>query len=81
MSENPSSRVRTRHIDTRYNFIHEHVEDGFIKIIFVRINDNYTEIFIKSMNMRSMLWCSLESDDMIEWCVIAKVLERITYIQ
>jgi hypothetical protein len=29
--ENPSSRIRVRHIDTRYYFIREHVEDDFIK--------------------------------------------------
>jgi hypothetical protein len=33
MAKNPSSGVRTRHIDTWYHFTREHVEDGFIKII------------------------------------------------
>jgi hypothetical protein len=40
MAENPSSGVRTRHIDTRYHFIREHVEDSFIKIIFIMKNEN-----------------------------------------
>jgi hypothetical protein len=44
MAENPFSGVRTRHIDTRYHFIREHVEDGFIKIIFVKTNDNDADI-------------------------------------
>jgi hypothetical protein len=35
MAENASSGVRTRHIDTKYHFIKEHVEDGFIKIVIV----------------------------------------------
>jgi hypothetical protein len=35
MAENASSGVITRHIDTRYHLIREHVEDGFIKIFLV----------------------------------------------
>jgi hypothetical protein len=31
-AEDPSSGVRTRHIDTRYNFICKHVEDGLVKL-------------------------------------------------
>ena len=50
MAENASSGVRTRHIDTRYHFIREHLEDGFIKIIFVRTNDNDADIFTKNVN-------------------------------
>jgi carbonic anhydrase len=41
MAENSSSGIRTRHIDTRYHFVHEHAKDGLIKIVFVKsiIND------------------------------------------
>jgi hypothetical protein len=34
MAENSNSGARTRHIDTRYHFVGEHVEDGLIKKIF-----------------------------------------------
>jgi hypothetical protein len=30
MAENSSSGLRTRHIDTRYHFVREHVKDGLI---------------------------------------------------
>jgi hypothetical protein len=30
MAENSSSGIRTRHIDTRYHFVRERVEDGLI---------------------------------------------------
>jgi hypothetical protein len=50
MAENPSSGVRTRHIDTRYHFIREHVEESFIKIIFVKTNENDVDIFVKNVN-------------------------------
>jgi hypothetical protein len=50
MAENVCSGVRTRHIDTSYHFTREHVEDGFIKIVFVKIEDNYSDLFSKNFN-------------------------------
>ncbi len=35
MAENVSTSPRTKHVDVRYHFVREFVEDGFIKIIFV----------------------------------------------
>jgi hypothetical protein len=46
--KNASSDIRTRHIDTRYHFIREHVEDGFIKIVFVKIDNNHSDLFTKN---------------------------------
>ena len=50
MAENASSGVRTRHIDTRYHFIREHIEDGSIQIEFVRTSVNDADIFTKNVN-------------------------------
>jgi Reverse transcriptase (RNA-dependent DNA polymerase) len=50
MAENSSSGVRTRYIDTRYHFIREHIEDGFIKIVFVRSCENVGDIFTQNVN-------------------------------
>jgi hypothetical protein len=50
MTENPSSGVRTRHIDTWYHFNREHLDDGFIEIVFVITNDNDADIFTKNVN-------------------------------
>ena len=35
MSENVTTSPRTKHVDIRYHFVREYVEDGFIEIIFV----------------------------------------------
>jgi hypothetical protein len=81
---NTSSGFCTGHIEIRYYFIHEHVEDRFIKIIFVRPNENDADILLRTWRrklMRSTLWSSLESGDVFEWFVIGRVLERISYIQ
>ena len=49
MAKNSSSGVRTRHIDTRYHFVREHVVDEFIKIIFVKSNENVADMFTKNI--------------------------------
>jgi hypothetical protein len=50
MAENSSSGVCTRHVDTRYHFIREHIEDGFIQIVFVKSCDNNVDLFTKSVS-------------------------------
>ena len=50
MSQNSSTGVRSRHVDTRYHFIRENVEDGIVKVEFVRSSDNDSDIFTKNVN-------------------------------
>ena len=49
MSESVSASSRTKHVDIRYNFVREFVADKFIKIIFVRTNDNVSDGFTKNV--------------------------------
>jgi hypothetical protein len=49
MAENSSSGIRTRHIDTSYHFVSEHVEDGLIKIVFVKSSTNNADMFTKNV--------------------------------
>jgi hypothetical protein len=50
MYENTTATSRTRHIDARYHFIREFIEDGYIKIIFVKSEDNKADLFTKNVN-------------------------------
>jgi hypothetical protein len=50
MAQNASSGVRPHHVDTRYHYIREIVEDRIIKIEFVRSIDNDSDIFTKNVN-------------------------------
>ena len=50
MSENALTGFRTRHVDTRYHFVREFIEDGFIKIDFVRSVENDSDLFTKNVN-------------------------------
>jgi hypothetical protein len=40
---------RTRHVDTRYHFVREFIEDGFIRIEFVRSAENDSDLFTKTV--------------------------------
>ena len=46
--ENVTMSNRTKHVDTRYRFVNESVEDGFIEIIFVKTKYNVADIFAKN---------------------------------
>ena len=48
MSENVTTTQRTKHVDIRYNYVREYIQDGFIKIIFVKSEDNKADIFTKN---------------------------------
>jgi hypothetical protein len=47
MAKNSSSGVCTRHVNTRYHFIQDHIEDSFIQIVFVKSCENDAELFTK----------------------------------
>jgi hypothetical protein len=49
LAENSSSGVRTSHIDTRYHFFQEHVEDGFIKNVCIKSEDNSPDNFTRNV--------------------------------
>ena len=50
MTQNSSAGVRSRHVDTRYHFIRENVEDGIVKVEFVRSSENDSDIFTKNVS-------------------------------
>ena len=50
MLENVSAISRTKHIDIRYSFVREFVADKFIKIIFVRTEENVSDGFTKNVS-------------------------------
>ena len=49
MAENVSATGRTKHIDARYHFIREFIDDGWIKIVFVKTADNRADMFTKNV--------------------------------
>ena len=50
LANNPALSQRTKHISVRQHLIREHVENGLIKIIFVKSKFNTAHIFTKSLS-------------------------------
>ena len=50
MAENISVSQRTKHIDIRTKFLTEYIEDGFIKITFVKSENNLSDGFTKNVS-------------------------------
>jgi hypothetical protein len=49
MAQNSSSGVKTRHVDTRYHFVRENLDDRIIKIEFIKSVENQSDIFTKNV--------------------------------
>ena len=41
---------QTKHVDIKYHFVRNFVEDGTIKIVFVRSNKNTADVMTKNLN-------------------------------
>ena len=50
LANNQTTSQRTKHVDVRYHFVREYIEDGMIKIIFVKSKDNDADIFTKNLD-------------------------------
>ena len=50
MTYNVTTTCHTNHVDIRYRYVNEYVEDGVVKIIFVKSADNDSNILIKKIS-------------------------------
>ena len=53
LAHNTKTSHRTKHIDTRYHFVREYVEDNVLKIVFVKLADNQADPFTKNLGEES----------------------------
>ncbi len=49
MAENVTATPKSKHIDTRAKFVTQFVQDGFLKIVFVKTKENVSDIFTKNV--------------------------------
>ena len=49
MTKNITTTGRSKHVDICYKFVTEYIEDGIIKIIFVKTADNDNDIMAKNL--------------------------------
>jgi hypothetical protein len=55
IASNPVQERRTKHIDIRYHFIRERVEEGIVEVFFVDGNDNPADMFTKNLGHAKFL--------------------------
>jgi hypothetical protein len=48
--KNSGAGVRSQRIDTCYHFVREHMEDNFIKITFVKSDENIEDMLTKNVS-------------------------------
>jgi hypothetical protein len=48
IANNYTTGQRTKHIDVRAHFVREFIEDGILKVVFVRTDDNDSDIYTKN---------------------------------
>ena len=55
MAKNPVFHSRTKHIDVKYNFIREAVENGVIEIKYCSTQNQMADIFTKALSKEKFL--------------------------
>ena len=50
MAENVTATLKSKHIDTRVKFVTQFVDDGFLKILFVKTAENVSDMFTKNVS-------------------------------
>ena len=50
VASNITTTSHTKHVDIWYKYVNEYVEDGIVKIIFVKSADNDSDILTKNLS-------------------------------
>ena len=79
MTENVTTSDRTKHIDVRYHIVREYVEEGIVKIIFVRSAENDADLWTKNVtgelyetHSKKVMWTK---ENIVEDTEAGRVLE------
>jgi hypothetical protein len=49
LANNKTSGERTKHIDMKYHFIREQIQNGLVEVKFLRSKENHADIFTKNL--------------------------------
>ena len=50
MAYNVTTSQRTKHVDIRYHYVREFIQDGFLEVKFVKTTENVSDGFTKNLN-------------------------------
>lgn len=56
-AKNAKSSTKTRHVNLKYYFVREEVENGTIAISYVNTNNMVADCFTKSVSKEKLEWC------------------------
>lgn len=68
LAKNQQVSMRTKHIDVRYHFIRDLVEEGLLKLEFVGTDENYADIMTKNVSkdiLRKLFAEGVQSGDIV----------------
>ena len=51
MASNITTMSCTKHVDIRYKYMNEYVEDGIVKIVFIKSTKNNSNILTKNISV------------------------------
>jgi hypothetical protein len=73
MLENATATTRTKHVDARYHFVREYVFHKFVKIVFVKPEENKSDMLTK--NVPSDLYDKHKND----YIIMREELEKMNW--
>jgi len=50
IAENATATPKSKHIDTRAKYVTQLISDGFLKVLFVKTDENSSDIFTKNVS-------------------------------
>ena len=50
IAENVTATPKSKHIDTRAKYVMQFIADGFLKILFVKTDENLSDMFTKNVS-------------------------------
>jgi hypothetical protein len=51
MADYAAATAKTKHVGARYHYVREFIEEGFIRVVFVRSVDNKSGMFTKNVSI------------------------------
>jgi hypothetical protein len=54
IAENSTATLKSKHIDTRAKYVAKYITDGFLKIVFVKSEENQSDMFTKNVSSETL---------------------------
>jgi hypothetical protein len=54
LAENRNTSERTKHVDIRYHFVREMIDENFLSVKFVPTDQNIADIFTKNLDNKNL---------------------------